>query len=145
MLVCTIAAEAGTPANVVAATIAARSGARLLDRPVLIALARDLDTEISDFDRLEERVCNRLTTFAMGLAFPGAPDVVRELELKKTVARMARKVLSDAVREPSVILAPAAFAGLEDHPSAIHVSLRAPLAWRITTYGRENLLDRHRA
>jgi cytidylate kinase len=145
MLVCTIAAEAGTPADVVAATIAARSGARFLDRPALIALARELDNEINDFENIEERVCSRLAAFAMGLAFTGAPEVVRELELKKTIARLAREVLSKVVREPSVILAPAAFAALQDHPSAVHLSLRAPVAWRIETYGRENLVDRQRA
>jgi cytidylate kinase len=129
----------------VAATIAARAGARLLDRPALIELAREFDTDIKDFDNIEERVCSRLAAFAMGLAFTGAPEVVRELELKKTIARLAREVLSEAVHQPSVILAPAAFAALQNHPSAIHVSLRAPLAWRIETYGRENLVDRHRA
>lgn len=145
MLVCTIAAEAGTPADAVAATIAARAGAQLFDRPALISLAREFDTEINDFEHIEERVCSRLAAFAMGLAFTGAPEVVRELELKKTIARLAREVLSEAVRQSAVILAPAAFAALEDHAAAIHVSLRAPLSWRIESYGRENLLDRHRA
>lgn len=145
MLVCTLTAEAGTPADVVAATIAARSGAQLFDRPALVELAREFDPGINDFEHIEERVSSRLAAFAMGLAFTGAPEVVRELELKKTIGRLAREVLSEAVRRPAVILAPAAFAALEDHPSAVHVSLRAPLAWRIETYARENLLDRHRA
>ncbi len=34
------------------------------------------------------------------------------------------------------------FAALPDHPSAIHVRIRAPLAWRIAAYQRENLVDR---
>ena len=44
-----------------------------------------------------------------------------------------------------MIYAPAGFAALPEHPSAIHVRLRAPLEWRIATYRREQLVDRHAA
>jgi cytidylate kinase len=54
-------------------------------------------------------------------------------------------VLVEAVRQPAVIVAPAAFAALRDHPSAVHLWLRAPLDWRVETYARENLVDRRQA
>jgi cytidylate kinase len=44
-----------------------------------------------------------------------------------------------------VIYAPAAFAALSQHPSAVHVRLWAPLEWRVATYEREHLVDRRRA
>ena len=44
-----------------------------------------------------------------------------------------------------MILAPAAFAGLREHPSAVHVRLRAPFDWRVGRVAREQLLDRKKA
>ena len=41
-----------------------------------------------------------------------------------------------------MIYAPAAFAALAEHPSAVHVRLWAPLEWRISAYKREQLVDR---
>ena len=41
-----------------------------------------------------------------------------------------------------MIYAPTAFAALAEHPSAVHVRLRAPLEWRISTCKREQLVDR---
>jgi cytidylate kinase len=41
-----------------------------------------------------------------------------------------------------VIYLPAAFAALQDHPSAIHVRLCAPLECRVAAYKLEQLVDR---
>lgn len=41
-----------------------------------------------------------------------------------------------------MIYAPAAFAALTEHPSAVHVRLRAPLEWRISACKREQLVER---
>ena len=41
-----------------------------------------------------------------------------------------------------MIYAPAAFAALSQHPSAVHARLWAPLEWRVATYQRENFVDR---
>jgi Cytidylate kinase-like family len=50
--------------------------------------------------------------------------------------------MARATQAPCVILAAAGFAALPDHPSAIHVRLRAPLEWRIAAYQRDNVVDR---
>ena len=145
MLVCTIAAEAGTDGELAARAVAAWSGAELFDREALIALARELNPEIGDLKDIEERVGSRLAAFAMGLAITGSPEALRELELKKTIACLGREVLHEAARQPAVILAPGAFMALRDHPSAVHVRLRAPLGWRIDAYRRLQLVDRRQA
>ena len=44
-----------------------------------------------------------------------------------------------------MIYTPGAFAALSEHPSALHVHLRAPLEWRIAAYQRERLVDRRHA
>jgi cytidylate kinase len=44
-----------------------------------------------------------------------------------------------------VILSPAAFAALAEHPGTVHVRLHAPLETRIAAYQRDHLVDRGRA
>src|ERR1700751_3734325 len=104
MFVCTIAAEAGTGGDSVAATIAARSGARLLDRPGLISLAHELDPAFDDLDDVEQRGAGRLPAIGIGLALTtGTPEAFREFELRKSLGQLGRFVLGEAAREPAVI------------------------------------------
>jgi cytidylate kinase len=72
----------------------------------------------------------------------GSLDAFQELQLRQTLPELGRAVVGDAARRPCVIFAAAAFAALPEHPSAIHVRLRAPLKWRIANYQREHLVDR---
>jgi cytidylate kinase len=143
MFVCTIAAQAGTAPEAVAAALVERTGARLLDRDGLLALAHAVDPEVDDLDDIEERLGSRLSSFAIGLALStGAPAALREFELHKTIGALGRKVFAMAVKESSVIVSPGGFAVLEDHPSAVHVRLRAPFEWRVDAYRRAELVDR---
>jgi cytidylate kinase len=75
----------------------------------------------------------------------GSLDAFQELQLRQTLPELGRAVVGDAARHPCVIFAAAAFAALPEHYSAIHVRLRAPFDWRITSYQREHLVDRRRA
>jgi cytidylate kinase len=72
----------------------------------------------------------------------GSVDAFKELQLRNTLPELGRAVVSEAANRACVILAPAAFAALQEHPSAIHIRLHASLDWRIENYQRENLVDR---
>src|SRR3954454_9351190 len=143
MALWTISAQAGTDGWAIATELAARAEVPLLDRKALAAYAHDLEPEISDVDELEERVGGRLHAFALSMALAGgAAEATRELRLRQALPDLGRAVLREAAREPAVILAPAAFAALCDHPSAVHVRLRAPFERRVASRQRDELVDR---
>jgi hypothetical protein len=148
MAVWTIAAQEGTGGDRLAAELAAAAGVPLLDRQTLTHFAHDLDPEqldVEDFAEIEQRIGGRLRALALGMAItsgPAAAAALRELQFRHKLPELGRTVLSSAARRPCVILAPAAFAALADHPAAIHVRLQAPLPYRIATYQREQLVDR---
>jgi cytidylate kinase len=142
MSVWTISAQIGTGGERVAAELAERAGVPLVDRHVL---ASGLEG-IGDVDSVERRVCSRLNAVGLTLALTaGAPEAYRELRLRQDLPALARRLLGEATRQPTVVLAHAAFAALRDHPCAVHVRLRAPVAWRVDAVRREELLDRERA
>jgi cytidylate kinase len=144
MGVWTISAEAGTGGERVAAALAELSGAELLDRDGLVRIARQLDPELGDVSDIEERVGGRLSALALGLAVTGgAGGAFEELRLRRTLAGLSAAVLREATRCRSVIVAPGAFVPLGDHPGAIHVRLWAPFAWRVESYARDHVVDRH--
>src|SRR5436853_2145388 len=149
MAVWTIAAQEGTGGERIAAELAAAAGVPLLDRGTLAVFAHELDPDrfqVDDLDGVEERFAGRLNALAlsMGLtAGPAAAAAAQELQLLRKLPDLGRAVLGEAARRPCVIVAPAAFAALQEHPAAIHVRLRAPLEWRIAAYRREYLVDRH--
>jgi cytidylate kinase len=148
MTVWTISAEQGTGGVAIATELAARAGVPLLDRKELAAVAHAVDPELEteDADELEERVGGRLNAFALGAAMiSGSPEAFRELQLRKTLPELGRAVLRETARCPAVVLAHGGFAILADHPSAVHVRLRAPFAWRVAEVQRCDLLDRERA
>jgi hypothetical protein len=143
MAVWTISAQEGTGAEDVAARLAVAAGAPLLDRRTLALFAHQLNPRVEDGEELEARVGGSLNLAALSIAMTtGSVDAFRELQLRRTLPELGRAVLADAAHRPCVIFAPAAFAALPDHPSAIHARLRAPLDWRIGTYQREHLADR---
>jgi hypothetical protein len=145
MALWTISAQAGTGAVAIAAEVARRADVELLDREALLPLAHELEPDIGDADELEQRISGRFMALALGAAIAtGAPDAVREFQLRRTLPDLGRAVLSKAARQPAVILAPAAFAALTDHP-AVHVRLRAPFDWRVAAYQRQEVVDRHAA
>jgi Cytidylate kinase-like family len=147
MAVWTIAAQEGTGGERIAAELAASAGIPLLDRQTLALFAHELDPddlEVEDFEEIEERFGGRLRMLAFSLAItPGlaAAAAVQELQFRHKLPELGRAVIGEAARRPCVILAPAAFAALPEHPGAIHVRLRAPLACRVASYQREHLVD----
>lgn len=146
MAVWTISAQEGSGGGRLAVELATVAGVPLLDRKTLAVFVHDLDPELEDADELEQRLGGRLNALALSLALSaGAAEAFHELQLRRTLPELGRAVLAAATRRPCVILAPGAFALLQDHPAAIHLRLRAPLAWRIANYQRDQLLDRHAA
>ncbi len=141
-VVWTISAQAGTGGEDVAARLAVAAGVPLLDRKTLALFAHELNPLVEDGEELERRVGGPLNLAALSLAMTtGSFDAFQELQLRNTLPDLGRAVLGDAARRPCVIFAAAAFAALPEHPSAIHVRLRAPFDWRIVNYRREHLVD----
>jgi hypothetical protein len=146
MAVWTISAQPGTPGIEVAAGLAARVEVPLFDRKALEPIVRELSPELGDLDDVEGRFGGRLNALALGLAMTyGAPDAFRELELRRTLPELGRKVVGEIARRPAVILASAAAQTLPDHPGAVHARLWAPKEWRVAAYSRSEMVDRARA
>lgn len=146
MAVWTISAQEGTSGDRVAADLAVAAGVLLYDRVALAELAQRSEIEIPVLDDIEERFCGRYSHLMLMAAGAAAvPDTISELKLREALPELGHLVLGEAARSPCVIDATAAFAVLRDHPSAIHVRLRAPFEHRVTAYQREQLVDRHRA
>jgi Cytidylate kinase-like family len=143
MAVWTVAAQEGTGGARVAGELAAAAGVSLIDREELGRVAHELDPTFPLGDDLERRLGGRLNALALSTAISiGSADALSELHLRQTLPGLGRGVLAQAACSPCVIYAPGAFAALSEHPSAVHVCLRAPLEWRIATYQRERLVDR---
>jgi hypothetical protein len=143
MAVWTIAPQAGTGGLEIATELAARAEVDLYDRRALLSLAHDLRPDVSETDDLEGHVGGRLLAFALSAACAaGSPDAFRELRLRHDLPQLGRAVLENAARRPAVIVSPAAFAALRDHPGAVHVRLRAPFEWRVAAYQRQEIVDR---
>jgi hypothetical protein len=143
MAVWTISAQEGTGGDRIAAGLAAASGAALLDRSTLVRFAGELDPAIGDAEGLEQRVGGLISMSALSVAMnAGSVDAFRELQLRRTLPELGRTIVAAAARQPCVIFAPAAFAALPEHPSAVHVRLWAPLEWRVRAYARDRIVDR---
>jgi hypothetical protein len=145
MAVWTISAQEGTNGARVAAELAIAAGVSLLDRESLAVLAQKADPALPQLDRIESRF-GRFTMLALSTAISvGSAEACKEVELRQRLPDLGRAVLGEAARSACVIYVPAAFAALQDHPSAIHVRLRAPLECRLAAYQREHLVDRRTA
>lgn len=143
MTVWTIAAQEGTGGGRLAAELAEAAGVQLLDREALARSAHEIDPDVPEVGELEERLGGRLNAVALSTAITaGSADAVRELTLRVKLPELGRAVVGAAARAPCVIYAPAAFAALAEHPSAVHVRLLAPLEWRMSAYQREHLVNR---
>ena len=149
MTVWTISAQKGTGGAAIAATLAAGVGVPLLDQTALTLLANDPRLGVAEIGGLEERLADRmgfaLAVAAMGFVPVAVPDVLSDLELRRTLAARARTLLAEVARTPCVIIATAAFAVLDDHPAAIHARVWAPFDWRVEHHHREHLVDRRAA
>lgn len=109
-------------------------------------VVRELSPELGDLDDVEGRFGGRLNALALGVAMTyGAPAAFRELELRRTLPELGRKVVGEIARRPAVILAAAAALALADHPGAIHARLWAPEEWRVVAHSRSELVDRAKA
>jgi cytidylate kinase len=141
MAVWTIAAQEGTGGARLAAALAEAAGVSLLDRQRLALFAHQLDPDFPELDEIEGRLGGRLNTLALSTAITaGSPDAFHEIELRQKLPAIGRAVVAEASGSPAVIYAPAAFAALTEHPSAVRV--RAPFDWRIAAYQREHIVNR---
>jgi hypothetical protein len=142
MSVWTISAQEGTNGAQIAAGLAAAAGVSLLDRQALAVLAHEADPSLPELDEVEARF-GRFTMLSLSTAISvGSAEACREVELRNKLPGLGRAVCCEATRSPCVIYLPAAFAALQDHPSATHVRVRAPFEYRVAIYQRDHLVDR---
>jgi hypothetical protein len=145
MAVWTISAQEGTNGPRIAAELATAAGVSLLDRESLAVMAHAAEPTLPQLDEIESRF-GRFTMLSLSTAISvGSAEACQEVELRHRLPDLGRAVLGEAARSPCVIYVPAAFAALQDHPTAIHVRLRAPLECRLVAYQREHLVDRRAA
>jgi hypothetical protein len=143
MAVWTISAQEGTGGEGLAARLAVATRTPLLDRKTLALFAHELEPRVLDGGELDRHIGGALSAAALSIAMTnGSVDAFEELQLRRTLPELGRAVVSAAAKRACVILAPAAFAALREHPAAVHVRLHAPLDWRIANYQRKHLVDR---
>ncbi|MDX6522260.1 MAG: hypothetical protein QOF08_2865 [Gaiellales bacterium] len=151
MTVWTIAAQAGAGGDRIAAELAASAGVPLFDRQTLARFAHDLnpdELEVEDIEQIEERFGGRLRMLALSTAMTTAAVAavaLPEIQFRNSLPELGRAVFKEVARQPCVILSPAAFAALAEHPGAVHVRIHAPLETRIAAYQRDHVVDRGRA
>jgi cytidylate kinase len=151
MTIWTIAAQAGTGGDRIAAELAASVGVPLFDRQTLARFAHDLNPdefEVEDVEQIEERFGGRLRMLALSTAMTTAAVAavaLPEIQFRSRLPELGRAVFREVARQPCVILSPAAFAALAEHPGAVHVRIHAPLETRIAAYQRDHVVDRGHA
>jgi hypothetical protein len=146
MAVWTISAQPGTPGLEVAARLSASAEVPLFDRKALEPIVHEFSPELGDLDDVEGRFGGRLNALALAAAMRyGATDAYRELELRRALPDLGRKVLGEVARHPAVILTAAAASALPDHPGAVHARLWAPKEWRVAAYSRTEMVSLERA
>jgi hypothetical protein len=142
MGVWTISWQAGSGGERAARLLAERAGVPLVDSEMVHAAVRS---------ELERQGRTPFPPWVIELALSVAPmlgvapEPVHERSVSPNAREMAASVILEAARSPCVVADHAAFAILADHPGTCHVRIRAPLAWRIQTYARENCLSREAA
>lgn len=145
MAVWTISAQEGAGGEELARRLAGAAGVPLHDRAGLVELAEANRIDVPDADRLEPGISTP-TAIALSIATGlGSAEAFLELNRRRQLPDLGRRVLREAARSARVIRAPAAFAALGDHPGAVHARIRAPLEWRVEAHRREHLLDQQRA
>ena len=145
MAVWTISAQEGAGGDELARRLAAAADVPLYDRTALAELAEANRIEVPDVDRLEPGI-SAPTAIALSIATGlGSAEAFLELNRRRHLPDLGRRVLREAARSPCVIRAPAAFAALGEHPGAVHARIRAPLDRRVEAHRREHLVDHERA
>ena len=151
MTVWTISAQVGTGGDRIAAELAASAGVPLLDRGTLARFAHKLspdDLEVEDIEQIEERFGGRLRMLALTMGMTTASvaaAALPEIQLRNRLPELGRALFNEVAREPCVIVSPAAFVVLAEHPGAVHVRLHAPIETRVAAYQRDHLVDRGQA
>jgi cytidylate kinase len=147
----TISAQIGTGGDRIAAELAAAAGVPLLDRGTLARFAHELnpdDLEVEDIEQIEERFGGRLRMLALTMGMTTASvaaAALPEIQLRNRLPELGRALFKEVAREPCVIVSPAAFVVLAEHPGAVHVRLHAPIETRVVAYQRDHLVDRGQA
>lgn len=145
MAVITIARQFGAGGSDVAAIVAERLGAEVVDKSLIAEVAGRLDVETGDVEAEDEhpsRVVDRLVRAMtpMALEFGAVwdpPYVDPAFDPRKAVIELTREIIREvASRGNAVIVGRGGAFLLADRPDAVHVYLCAPLEQRVATVMR---------
>jgi hypothetical protein len=146
MTVRTLSTREGTGSEGAAARLAVAAPTPSLDQRALALFAHELNPRVRDAGELERRIGGVFNVAALSIASAnGSVEAFQKLQLRKTLPEFGRAVISAAADRACVILAPAAFAALPEHPAAVHARLHAAPAQRIKNYQRGHLVNPRRA
>jgi hypothetical protein len=134
----TISAEAGVGGRKIADALAASLGIPMLDRAALL----ELSGEGGSVEDVDSRLHGRLQTLGLQYAAVfGATEALDELTALERLSQRGRDVLKQLGHERCVIYAHSVAGALEDHESALHLRLWAPVEWRIEHYAHDHVVS----
>ena len=138
----TIARELGSSGGVIAQSVAEQLGWKLLDRNLIVAVARTAQVNVETAFRFDESVdswwhrLNRGGLWAAAVEAGARPDDVQFFD-SATMASFAHELIARAGAEGNcVIVGRGAQCVLQDSPEALHVFVYAPWAERVTRVQR---------
>ncbi len=136
-VVLTISRQMGAGGSYIGQKVAARLRLKYVDREILQEAARQLGTEDSSLERLEERVAGLWVRMTRHLSF-GPPDALftppnpATAVYEEQLFRIERQIMREiASRENCVIIGRAGSIVLRDHPGIVRVFVHAPETWRM--------------
>lgn len=138
----TISAEAGIGGRAVAEAVASTLEIPMLDRAALL----ELSGEGGSVEDVDSHLHGRLQTLGLQYATVfGASEALDELTALERLSARGRDVLQQLGHERCVIYAHSAAGALQDHDSALHVRLWAPVDWRVERYARLHAVNAEQA
>jgi hypothetical protein len=114
----------------------------MLDRAALLELAG----ERGSVEDVDDHLHGRLQTLGLQYAAVfGATEALDELTALGRLSERGRDVLRQLGHERCVIYAHSVAGALQDHESALHVRLWAPVDWRVDHYARLHVVSAEQA
>lgn len=142
--VITIARQFGAGGSELAQALGKRLGWRVLEREIIHAAARELDSDAEHTEHLDEYVESTLTEIGKNFVF-GIPEMFIEPTYEvdpDDLAKATHRFISAAARSaPLIIVGHGAQCLLAARPHTLHVRVTAPLAYRAKCVAKRMQMD----
>jgi cytidylate kinase len=149
MPVITIAREFGAGGADIGAILAERLGVEIVDRSLILDVAKRLQVEPAEVEAEDEhprpfldRILRAVTPINDVVGVPWDPSELATTDPHASVVALTAEVIREAARSPdAVIVGRGARFVLGDRPGAVHVFLCAPVAVRVPRIARRLTVD----